>query len=150
MREWLNGDFYNNCFDEKEKECLINYMIPASNNYYHQIISGADSYNDVGVIPAPSLSDKTYIFIDHNSDEMRALRKAKGTDYALGKGLKADAENYGRWWTATSADKDNLYTIVVTEAGIILVESGGEVNNKNDVGVRPFIKVSKEDINAAN
>ena len=40
--------------------------------------------------------------------------------------------------------------VVVTEEGIILIESGGEVNTKNDVGVRPFIMIPKEDIDATN
>ena len=37
LRTWLTGEFYNNCFSDKEKENLATYLIPASNDYYHHI-----------------------------------------------------------------------------------------------------------------
>lgn len=144
LRTWLNEEFYNNCFNDKDKTVITEHLTPASNNYYYGVVSGADTYNNISSITSASLADGTYLFTDHNSDEMRELRIAKGTDYAIANGLRVYDDNCGKWWTATSADAANLYTVVVTEKGIILIESGGEVNTKKDIGVRPFIIVAKE------
>lgn len=150
LRNWLNEDFYNTCFTNEDKVRIINHFTPASHNYIRDHISGAETYNYVSAMTATSLADGRYVFPDHQSEESKALRIAQGTDYAIANGLKADDNNNGRWWTATSADTANLYTVVITEDGTILIESGGEVNNKNDVGVRPFIMVEKEVTNATN
>ncbi len=144
IRTWLNGEFYDNCFDDIDKTLITEHFTPASNNYYHGFVSGADTYNNISLITSASLADGTYIFTDHNSLEMQELRKATATEYAIAKGLRTYEGNLGRWWTATSADAANLYTVVVNEDGVILIESGGEVNTKNEIGVRPFIFVKKE------
>ena len=150
LRDWLNDDFYNKAFTDNDKKHITMHFTPASNNYYFDVTTGADTYNKIGIITSASLADGTYIFKDHNSDEMKELRKAEGTEYAIANGLRTHNGKFGRWWTATSADAANLYGVVVTEEGVILIESGGEVNNKTDIGVRPFIMVNTEVTDVSN
>ena len=150
LREWLNGEFYNSCFDENDKAIIFEHYTPISDNYYHGFFAGEETNDYVSLVPAADLTNGKYVFEGHREDAVIALRQAKGTDYAVANGLRVFDNNCGRWWTATAADVDNLYTVVITELGYVLIESGGEVNNKKDVGVRPFIKISNEDSNATN
>lgn len=150
LRSWLNEEFLNTCFSKEEQMILFEQLTPASDNYYHGFFSGEESKNYVSCISASDLTNGKYVFEGHMEDDVIELRKTYGTDYAIAKGLRIYDNNYCRWWTRTSADRANLYTVVVTEKGYILIESGGEVNNKNDVGVRPFIMVEKEVTNATN
>lgn len=143
LKIWTNEVFYNKCFNEKEQDFIVEYTTPASWNYYYQFTSGNASTDKVGVITAASLSDKTHIFMDHDSDESKLLRKALVTDYARAKGAFVDDDGYGKWWTATSANKENWYTITVTHNGVVLIVSGGEVVNKTDICVRPYMKIKK-------
>ena len=54
-----------------------------------------------------------------------------------------DEEGYGKWWTATAANKECLYTINVTHEGIVLIVSYGSVVNKDDICVRPYMTIKK-------
>ena len=150
IREWLNGEFYNNCFDETDKAVIVEHCTPISDNYYHGFFAGEETSDFVGLIPAADFTNGKYIFEGHREDEVIALRRTEGTDYAVANGLRVFDNNCSRYWTATTADVDNLYTVVITEMGYVLIESGGEVNNKTDVGVRPFIVISNEDNNATD
>ena len=143
LKTWTNGEFYNKCFNEKEKAFITEHTTPASWNYYYQFESGKSTIDKVGVIPAASLSDRTHIFMDHDSDESKLLRKALVTDYSAAQGAYVDDNGYGKWWTATSANKENWYTITVTHDGIVLIVSGGEVVNKTDICVRPYMTIKK-------
>lgn len=143
LKIWTNAVFYNKCFNDKEKSFITEHTTPASWNYYYQFTSGKSSKDKVGVIPAASLSDRTHIFKDHDSDESKLLRKALVTDYSAAQGAYVDENGYGKWWTATSANKENWYTITVTHDGIILVVSGGDAVNKTDICVRPYMTIKK-------
>ena len=150
LREWLNGEFYNSCFDENDKALIIEHNTPISDNYYHGFFAGEATNDFVSLIPAADFTNGKYVFEGHREDEVIALRRAKGTDYAIANGLRVFDNGCGRYWTSTAADIDNLYTVVITEMGYVLIESGGEVNNKIDVGVRPFIVISNGDNNATD
>lgn len=150
LRNWMNDEFYNTCFSESEKAFVAEHHTPKSDNYYRNFFSGEDSYNFVSCISAADLTNGKYVFEGHSEDSVTALRMAAGTDYAVAKGLRVHDNNYARWWTGTTADTASIYTVVITEKGYVLIESGGEVNTKNDIGVRPFITISKEVSDAAN
>ena len=143
LKTWTNEAFYNSCFNDDEKNDVVEHTTPASWNYYYQFTSGRDTIDKVGMIPAASLSDKTHVFMDHDSEASMLLRKSLVTDYAKAKGAFADEDGYGKWWTATSASEDNWYTITVTNDGIVLIVSGGEVVNRNDICARPYMTIKK-------
>ncbi len=143
LREWMNDEFYNTCFDKNEQEYIMDRTTTSPYNYLHVYYAGEDCTDKVALAPAFELVDGTYYFQSSNHEEDKALRVGIGTDYALAKGLLTDDNGAGRWWTCTSATKDNTYAMVITEDGNVLAESGGECVNKSDVGVRPLIVISK-------
>ena len=143
LKTWTNETFYNSCFNESEKNFIVEHTTPASWNYYYDFTSGSDTIDKIGMIPAASLSDGTHVFKDHDSEASMLLRKSLVTDYAKAKGAFVDENGYGKWWTATSASKDDWYTITVTNDGIVLIVSGGEVVNRNDICARPYMTIKK-------
>lgn len=143
LKIWTNTEFFNKCFNEKEAKLITEHTTPASWNYYYEFTSGKATKDKVGIIPAPSLSDATHIFKDHDSAESKALRKAMVTDYAGYQGAFTDEDGYGKWWTATAANKENWYSITVSFEGSITVVTGGEAVNKSDICVRPYMTIKK-------
>ena len=143
LKEWTNGEFYNKCFNESEKVYITEHKTPAGWNYYFNFTLGKDTMDKVAMITASSLSDGTHIFKSHDSDESKIQRKCLVTDYARAMGAYVDEDGYGKWWTATAANKEGWYTIDVTPNGVILVVSGGAVVNKDDICVRPYMTIKK-------
>ena len=143
LRTWMNGEFYNTCFDKEEQEYILDRTTTSPYNYLYVYYAGEDCTDKVALAPAFELVDGTYYFQSSNHEEDKVMRIATGTDYALSQGLLVEENGAGRWWTCTSATKDNTYAIVITEDGNVLAESGGECVNKTDVGVRPLIVISK-------
>ena len=143
LRTWMNEEFYNTCFSDSEKEYLIKHTTEQSLNYYFEFLAGEATEDYVGLMSSAELADGRYIFKNHVSEEDNQRRKTTGTDYAVAKGLFTDGKGYGEYWTCTTANVENTNTVVITENGVILMESGGEPVNKKDVGVRPFITVTE-------
>lgn len=143
LREWTNGEFYNNCFNESEKSFISEHKTPPGWNYYYGFTIGEETLDKVAMITAVSLSDSTLIFKAHDTEESMIQRKCLVTDYAKTKGAYVDEEGYGKWWTATAANKECLYTINVTHEGIVLIVSYGSVVNKDDICVRPYMTIKK-------
>lgn len=143
LRTWMNDDFYNTCFDKEEQKYILDRTTTSPYNYLYVYYAGEDCTDKVALAPAFELVDGTYYFQSSNHEEDKVLRIATGTDYALSQGLLVEENGAGRWWTCTSATKDNTYAIVITEDGNVLAESGGECVNKTDVGVRPLIVIAK-------
>lgn len=146
LRTWLNDDFYNSCFTDSDKEYIELHTTQPAVNYYHGFTAGVAVDNYIGLLSSEELGDGRYGFDKHTDVVGDPKRKAIGSDYAIAMGLFEDEENYGAWWTTTSAGVENTSTVIVTEAGLLMMESGGMIVNKRDVGVRPFI-IIKSDYN---
>lgn len=143
LRTWLNGEFYNTCFCDAQKEHLLLHTTEPALNYFFEFTAGVETEDYLGLMSSVLLANGRYCFKEHNSDEDNIRRKTTGTEYAIARGLFVNDEGYGEYWTNTSANVAHNSTVVITEDGFILMESGGETVNKSDVGVRPFITVMR-------
>lgn len=146
LRTWLNDDFYNSCFSDVDKEYIELHTTQPAVNYYHGFTAGVAVDNYIGLLSSEELGDGRYEFDKHTDVVADPKRKALGSEYAIAMGVYVDEENYAPWWTTTSAGVENTSTVFVTEEGLLMMESGGVIVNKRDVGVRPFI-IIKSDYN---
>lgn len=143
LREWMNNEFYNTCFNKNEQEYILDHLTTSPFNYCHLFSAGEDCTDKIALMPAFDLANGTYYFKSHNDEADKQLRIAVGTEYARSQGLLVEENAAGRWWTCTSATLDNMAVVVITENGNVLMESGGEYVNKSDIGVRPLITITK-------
>ncbi len=144
LRIWLNEDFYNECFTEEEKKYIECRTTQPAWNYYHDFTHGAAVEDYVRLLSCQELAHGRYDFAPHTDVVADPKRQSFGTDYSIAKGLYVNEENYAPWWTMTSAGVEDTSTVIITEEGFILMESGGVIVNKNDVGVRPFIMIKSD------
>ena len=72
IRQWLNGDFYNNAFNEKEKKNI-------------------NPFNGDNVFLLSKEEAKKYFANDES-------RRCKATEYAVKNGAWKSDEGYGYWW----------------------------------------------------
>lgn len=146
LRQWINEKFYNECFSDAEKKYIECRTTQPAWNYFHNFTTGVAVDDYIRLLSCQELAYGRYDFDLHTSVAPDPKRKAFGTDYAINSGLYIDEYNYAPWWTMTSAGVENTSTVIITEEGFIMMESGGIIVNKRDIGVRPFI-IIKSDYN---
>ena len=107
IRQWLNGDFYNKVFTEKEKK----YISPSN-------------LSDVGT------SDNVFLLSKEEAETYFANdeeRKCKATDYAVKNGAFVYDGSYGGeagagysfWWLRSPDPNDGNYVYYVDDGGFI-------------------------------
>lgn len=93
IRSWLNGDFYNNAFNEKEKKCIK-----------------SSNLSDVGTIDNVFLLSRKEVkkyFVN------KEIRKCKVTDYAKNNSDWLDDNDYSWWWLRSlELNYDNVVSLV--------------------------------------
>lgn len=128
LREWLNNDFYNSTFNEKEKNRIVARTLKAT--YKNEKIETTDNV----FIISKSAVEK--YFEDEQS------RIAECTDFTVDntniKKKSTDDENVyrGSWWIRNIGKNDNCFKYVKADGSIN--ENGHNVND-DSIGVRPAI-----------
>lgn len=93
IRSWLNGDFYNNAFNEKEKKCIK-----------------SSNLSDVGTI------DNVFLLSRKEAKKYfvsKEIRKCKVTDYAKNNSDWLDDNDYSWWWLRSlELNYDNVVSLV--------------------------------------
>ncbi len=124
LRYWLNSEFYDNAFNDQERECILQ----------------TSNVNNAG----PKTED--YVFL-LSVDEARSVfandevRLAKPTEYAIKNGVRIDdnSNGYCHWWLRSRGNHDNDAADVGTNSGVI--EPGLQVHY-DDHAVRPALKLA--------
>lgn len=132
LRKWMNDTFYNMAFTDYEKESMKLMHYDRSYQYLLWFYTGEPVDDYVSTLPGVSLLNNP-------------PRYAQPTDYAVDKGVYVSKEGYSRWWIQTSLDKQGMYTMYVTEYG--LLGDAGIVSNNDSVGVRPIIGILNDFLN---
>ena len=93
LRTWLNGEFLDTAFEAKEKNKIVESKVSTPDNADHKTPGGNDTDDKVFIL---SIEEAKELF-EEDMD-----RRAKATDYAKEKGLKASTEQLylgnSPWW----------------------------------------------------
>ena len=120
IRQWINNDFYNKAFNEKEKKLIIGPSILES---------------------LLGLGDKIFLLTEEEAKKYFAMdesRKCKATEYAVKNGAYKNDEGYTNWWLRSPT----LWLISVYYIDNVGKISYNKVDNDN-YAVRPamWIKI---------
>lgn len=127
LRKWLNIDFYNSAFDVSERKDILECDIEAENNPMYSTDPGSNTNDKIFIL---SIKQASKYF---DSDEERI---AKGTEYAIDKGLFRD-NKLRSWWWLRSPGEHGRATANVHSDGTIL--NHGIPVFYNSGGVRPVM-----------
>ena len=126
VREWLNNEFYNESFNEKELK------------YIQKMITSNNTQDMVFCLS----SEEARLFFESDKD-----RIAEPTQKLIDDGFKLSSNNAGNWWTRSVSRASN-------GKGVVPVESNGNVRSAGtnelapaeytyvDIGVRPSISIN--------
>ena len=131
IRAWLNSEFYDNTFNDLEKQRIINTSVDNKENPKFKTPCGHDTDDNVFLL---SLDEAERYF-----DEMED-RAAAATEYAQNQGAFV-LGGYTSWWLRTSGRDNTRAAYVVTDGTIN--EYGCFVNNKSNA-VRPAMWIKIE------
>lgn len=136
LRTWLNTTYSGIAFDSEEHALIQKTLVTRPENYFYSTFNGADSEDYVVVLSCRSLVNSQYGLRDEEQDR----RVAYATDYAVAKGLFADEEGRGKWWTSSNGSNNKSYVFVNYDG---VISAGGELATNSKIGVRPVITVNK-------
>ena len=119
IRKWLNGEFYNKAFNEKEKK-----SIKSSN------LSDVGTSDNVFLL---SKEEAEKYFVNDNA------RRCKATEYSVKNGACKNDEGYGYWWLRSHYP--NCSNIVFNVSNVGDVDDCDDVSIGDDI-VRPALWIN--------
>lgn len=133
IREFLNNDFYNKSFSDKEKKMILDTNVENNSNSLYNIKAGNDT------------KDKIFLLsIDEINEHLPEYDKAKtaGTEYAKANDLwiskATTSEGLSVWWLRSPGQYESYASLV--NAGGAVGFSGDNVAEEGN-GIRPAMWV---------
>ena len=128
LREWMNGEFYEQAFNEEEKGKI---------RPMHIVGGGIESVDNVFLLSR--MEYKRFA---------GTYREAEPSRYAYNQGLEISAHQKSSYWLRTVAELEDYYTVKMID----MVDWDGELGNKpmldsKQYGVRPAIWISLTESN---
>ncbi|MEE3352404.1 MAG: sigma-70 family RNA polymerase sigma factor [Saccharofermentanaceae bacterium] len=127
LRKWLNGEFYEETFNDSEKAQILTTVNTNPGNPDYKVAGGNDTQDNVFLL---SVDEAEQYF---SSDDARKATYRKNPD------------NEGYWWLR-SAGYSNYAAAFVFYLGSIS-PSGYGTTEEDNIGVRPVIRVKKDALN---
>lgn len=148
LREWLNGKFYREAFDEEEKKAILESAVINEDNEVYKAYAGYNTTDKIYLLSVEEAQKSLYGF---NSD---MTRKAKDTDYARINGAFVDVSRgnvrNSYWWLRTPVN-GNSSTVCVFNYGEVnacgIIEIGNDIDNymtNAGISVRPVLHINLE------
>ncbi|MCI8307393.1 MAG: hypothetical protein HFH14_05015 [Lachnospiraceae bacterium] len=146
LRKWLNEHFYDEAFDEEEKEAVIETTVINENNSSYNTKSGNNTIDKVYLLSRAEACDVAYGFDAQlygafvGSGHFQT-RESKNTDYAKVNNVMMLTDLYkdGLWyWWLRSSDTDGNRAPCVSMQG----EGSSSVVSESDMAVRPVLNVN--------
>lgn len=134
IRRWLNIDFLNMAFTNKQREAIFPVRLFTPNNAVYYTNGGEKTQDCVFLL---SLEEANRYFRS-NTD-----RTAQVTDFAKGKGLYVDEKGNSWWWLRSSGTMQSYASDI--DYGGDIDYYGGVVNSMNNA-VRPAIWVNVDSL----
>lgn len=108
LRAWLNSDFYDTIFSEKEKAAIMNVELENNNNPEFGTIGGNSTKDNVFIL---SLNEVKQYLPNENT------RRTTVTDYAKSKNAYIIPNGYCTWWLRSPGFKP--FTALAVSVGYI-------------------------------
>lgn len=125
LRNWLNGEFFNSAFSEKEKEKILTTNVTAESNPKYDTPAGNDTEDKVFLL---SINQSKEYF------ESASERSCNATIYSQKQGADTKKGDFCWWWLRSPGDNSN-YAAGVNSDGSVN-RSGHSINDDSDA-VRP-------------
>ncbi len=139
IREWLNGEFYDNVFSDEEKAKIVETKLKNSDSYLEPDDISADTSDKVFLLSV----NEAIQYFDENVGFENPSRTAAPTAYAIARGVNinaSDAKDAKCWW--------HLRSNGVHEGLVMQINVWGQMIDINkdwsDRGVRPAIWMTRE------
>ena len=135
IRAWLNGTFYNDTFNEKEKDAIIATTL--DNSAHIAQYDSSSTTDKVWLLSYDEALNTAYGFSSHYNSTV--TREAKGSAYALCQGLCKNSSSSCSYWRLRSAGDYGDEVFYVDDFGC--VDYIDDVYYTNS-GVRPALKIN--------
>lgn len=112
LREWANGEFYNECFTENEKKLIKDYT--HKDTQVSTIIEGKIFKKKKYLISEKMVSDKVFVLSKEEIEKLYPdikTRRKEGTQYARDNKLYVWSNGYSFWWLRSVSDILSLYHV---------------------------------------
>ncbi len=136
MRAWLNGEFLDTAFTNKEKGAIQDTLVKNDDNKNYKTSGGNDTVDKVFLLSYEEAQNNTYGFQSGVSNKSKS-RQMRLTEAALVEGY-ANKDNGNTCWWLRSPGITNQYAAYVFTVGSIT--DSYYVGRRNDA-VRPVIRV---------
>lgn len=133
LRAWLNNEFFNAAFNERERERVVLTNVANNDNPRWKTVGGKNTEDKVFIL---SIAEAEQYFADDDD------RTSKPTAYAAGNGSSTDSDNGNGWWWLRSPGGIQLSASLVYTNGEIY-DLGGIVNYISG-SVRPALRIKLE------
>lgn len=136
LRKWLNEDFYNEAFSDREKAAIRETVV---NNLCGEVVKN-DTTDRIYLLSVDEVCNADYGF--KPDDSFTKTREAQNTDYAKCNNASNSwgnnsKEGVGEWWLRTGTN--NAYACYVYENGSVNSSGDWIIDNK---AVRPALHLS--------
>ena len=140
LRSWLNNDFLNRAFNEKEKAAIKTVRIANNNNpKYSEWSSGNDTVDKIFLLSYDELTNKAFGFPEA-PEIQSATRAAVTSAYARALGVSArslkSSVEYGQYWMRTIGYDPNYASHIYWEGWVY---GYGWYVDSDCYGVRPAL-----------
>lgn len=132
LRRWLNGTFYNQAFDESEKEHILSTHVKAERNPGYDTNPGSSTTDKVFLLSVKEVNK--YFSSDKN-------RKCTPTDYAIAQESYTNKTYTKQWWLR-SPGPVQYYAALVDQDGSVSFSGYGAVYV--DRAVRPTMWIDMD------
>lgn len=130
LRDWLNHEFFQTAFSEKQQEQIVETGVKNSDNKQYDAYGGNDTYDHVFLLSLEEVGKYT------GSDWER---EAIATKYAKEQGVGiVEEDESADWWLRSPGDNTDCAAYVFSSGGVNI---DGKLVDTDDAGVRPALWV---------
>ena len=147
LRQFLNNDFYNNCFDDNEKEKIIETELKNEDNDFYEMVSkGGEQTKDK--IFCLSINEMCKYFGEGTKNssgfEIGNIINSKPSKYALSvlndeEKLFVDENDFSYYWLRSPGHYQNTASVVDVDG---VINTFGYSVDYKIIGIRPAMWVS--------
>ena len=137
LRTWLNNDFYNTAFTDKEKDLIKTTLLKNNDNPEYGTNGGNDTNDKIFLLSIDEITDPAYGLSEYYpDDDYYAVDRCCPSDYALDRGFlsvvwhtienvydlypKEEGKPTCTWWLRSPGEVTNMFGIVDEYGGLCM------------------------------